>query len=754
MLSKLRASQSATFVKMLRRGIICSLIPLLCMSFFILFFNLNQSLARLGALSRGMLFQSDQMAAYILTDLQRSAQSLARDSTVVDFAMRPYLRDTERNTSIRASLSNLANSYDYVENISLFSPKESLRISSSGAISYGEREELSAYLSALRTADIHTEILYPEGTTPRMIIAVGIPFASRAPLAVAVLQVDLSTLLALCISDGSDGSLRNLYVLDPSGALLFSDTQLEWTGDLSELRMDTTQTGSGLKTARAGLLQYSVFVSGRSGWQFVYISNALSGSSSLSTLLLPLLISVLAACMIGLLLAYQSSKVLYSPLLKLISSLKEPAAVSEPPQDEYQWLSDYYDQLLNQRDEVYQQVNAVRPLLLKKFLLSLADGTQNSPDEIQYQIKVLDIPFQMTFFNALLLQLDGYYALPCSEEEKRDIKDQMQAQIGSYSNHEVYCTTAELDDETLLVICNFQAADTQEAARQTLHALAEEMKKELSKHWPLTVTIGLGRICSSPEALPVSCQQAKSALAYKLYRGAGRIIDFDETQMEPRQIYYDFEKIHQLVNYVRSGDEKNTRELLNMLFEELSSLHQLPPEQVRSILEYLTAGIGEVIQAADLTAELGTREELDQELAHKVTLPEIEQWITDICLRTASAVRSSRSDRIRKNAEQIKAYIDDNLTKDISLSSISEYVNYSPTYVSKVFRQYYATSYIDYVNSSRVKLSQQLLSTRKDLSVKEVGFQVGFNNMQTFFRIFKKYVGMTPMQFREHEPPS
>lgn len=329
----------------------------------------------------------------------------------------------------------------------------------------------------------------------------------------------------------------------------------------------------------------------------------------------------------------------------------------------------------------------------------------------------------------------------------------MQAQVNSYSSDQVYCIAVELNVDTLLVICNLQAADTQESAKQLFRALAEEMKEELSKHWSLTVTLALGRVCSSPGELPMSCQRAKSALAYKLYRGAGSIIDFDEAQMQPRQIYYDFEKIHQLVNNVRSGDEKNSKALLKSLFQELSSLHQLPPEQVRRILESLTAGIGEVIQTADLAGELGTTAELDQELAHRVTLPEIEQWLTELCLQTAAAVRSSRSDRIRQNAEQIRAYIDENLTKDISLTSISEYVNYSPTYVSKVFRQYYATSYIDYMNSSRVKLSQQLLSSRKDLSVKEVGFQVGFNNMQTFFRTFKKYVGMTPLQYREQESP-
>ena len=136
----------------------------------------------------------------------------------------------------------------------------------------------------------------------------------------------------------------------------------------------------------------------------------------------------------------------------------------------------------------------------------------------------------------------------------------------------------------------------------------------------------------------------------------------------------------------------------------------------------------------------------------KKTMPELKAWLLELCTQIAAQMKSSSSERTRQIAARIKNYIDESLTQDISLVSISEYVNYSPTYVSKVFRQYYGTSYIDYVNSSRVKLSQELLLAEEELSVKEIGFRVGFNNLQSFFRIFKKYTGMTPLQYRERDP--
>lgn len=97
----------------------------------------------------------------------------------------------------------------------------------------------------------------------------------------------------------------------------------------------------------------------------------------------------------------------------------------------------------------------------------------------------------------------------------------------------------------------------------------------------------------------------------------------------------------------------------------------------------MTSGIGEIIQSAQLPLEPPA--ELESELSKKATLPDMEVWLTELCMRTAEAMRRTSSDRVRQNAERIKAYIDNNLTQDISLSSISEYVNYSPTYVSRSF---------------------------------------------------------------------
>lgn len=124
-------TRNSVFIKTLRRGVLCSLIPLLFMSTCIFVLDLQRSLEQLGSVTVNMLAQSDQMVHYMMEDVMRSISTLAKDPSVVDFSMRPYLRDTERNSNLCTLLSTLSDSYSYVEESILYSPYESLQISSS-----------------------------------------------------------------------------------------------------------------------------------------------------------------------------------------------------------------------------------------------------------------------------------------------------------------------------------------------------------------------------------------------------------------------------------------------------------------------------------------------------------------------------------------------------------------------------------------------------------------------------------------------
>lgn len=121
--------------------------------------------------------------------------------------------------------------------------------------------------------------------------------------------------------------------------------------------------------------------------------------------------------------------------------------------------------------------------------------------------------------------------------------------------------------------------------------------------------------------------------------------------------------------------------------------------------------------------------------------------------RTLFRISASYSQKNRyKYVEQAKRYVNDNyMDSNLSLSSVGDFVGISASYLSEVWSETSHEKFSVYLATLRTEKAQQLLISTT-LSIKEIGFRCGFNSVQNFIRVFKKYTGMPPGQFRENLP--
>ena len=96
-------------------------------------------------------------------------------------------------------------------------------------------------------------------------------------------------------------------------------------------------------------------------------------------------------------------------------------------------------------------------------------------------------------------------------------------------------------------------------------------------------------------------------------------------------------------------------------------------------------------------------------------------------------------------------YIQDNLTKELTLETVSAVANYSPNYFSEIFKKETGTTFNAYVRNMRLLFAQKLL-IYSNLSVTEICFECGFKDYSNFMRCFKNSFGTSPNLFRkEHD---
>lgn len=104
----------------------------------------------------------------------------------------------------------------------------------------------------------------------------------------------------------------------------------------------------------------------------------------------------------------------------------------------------------------------------------------------------------------------------------------------------------------------------------------------------------------------------------------------------------------------------------------------------------------------------------------------------------------SESRRILK----VKDYISKHYTEEIRLADLADLVGMSTTSFSRFFKLRSGKTLSDYVVEMRLGVaSRQLVDTTN--SVSEICYDCGFNTLSNFNRLFRKYKGCSPTEFRE-----
>lgn len=96
--------------------------------------------------------------------------------------------------------------------------------------------------------------------------------------------------------------------------------------------------------------------------------------------------------------------------------------------------------------------------------------------------------------------------------------------------------------------------------------------------------------------------------------------------------------------------------------------------------------------------------------------------------------------------QDIVSYIDDNITKKLTVENIAAHCYLSQTYLQCIFKQQYGIPLAEYVRKQRMKRSMELLATEKRVS--DIAYDIGFEHESSFIRSFKREFGMTPGEAR------
>lgn len=205
----------------------------------------------------------------------------------------------------------------------------------------------------------------------------------------------------------------------------------------------------------------------------------------------------------------------------------------------------------------------------------------------------------------------------------------------------------------------------------------------------------------------------------------------------------------QLTAGLQSGSEQQVNLALDwfgQIFREIGSMH------------HLTA-INLYHQISNLYIEFIIQYGLMEKLALQIGLYKLysynqfQSWkelidyykkLSAILLQTITFEENGSRER---TISQIKAYIQNNLNRELSLTMIANFVNYNSTYISRLFRQMTGENLFQYIMRMRIDKATEYLTQTND-SIQTIAEKLGFDTSQYFSSVFKKQTGLSPRDYR------
>ena len=94
-----------------------------------------------------------------------------------------------------------------------------------------------------------------------------------------------------------------------------------------------------------------------------------------------------------------------------------------------------------------------------------------------------------------------------------------------------------------------------------------------------------------------------------------------------------------------------------------------------------------------------------------------------------------------------RKFIHQHIADELSLSSVARAAGISPGHLSEKFRQITGVNFVDYVNRLRIEQACARLGN-EGARISEIAFDVGFQSLSQFNRVFKQISGKSPTEYR------
>lgn len=502
------------------------------------------------------------------------------------------------------------------------------------------------------------------------------------------------------IGDAPDGDVAYSRILELRPDILVSDVKMP--------RMDGTLLLQ--KLSAAGLRIAALFISGYS--EVSLVKSAIRFGAQ-DYILKPLDLSELE-----------------SAVARMVARLREDSAKAE------------------RLSRMEAQLRRSMPLLRDRYVVGLLKNGASGFEEIQSDAEFLGLEVAPEEeMNVFVLTLDEYgrYFDPATEREKYLCGFAVQNIITELIGRSYTGYIAQEEKRELVGLIQSRKLDPGELAE-----FYAGMRRTLAEALGVVASIGVGRVVRSLTELPSSYRVASENAKDRFLRGSGVYAAQNGRQRKKADMLLAYQYLNSLrLDLTACQDPARMDAVVEDIFDRLLAVEDIGEEDIKSFCFHAISKLHSLLAEQDSanSGDFKKQNEAINSVFRQNTLDGLKRCLIQYFREIVRSFQEHQAEAYASTVVMVKRALQEDYARQWTLDELASRVNVSKAYMCTLFKQNTGQTIMDYLAKTRVYKAAGLLRN-PHIKINEVGDLVGYGDPGYFTRIFKKYFGISPSQYR------
>lgn len=692
----------------------------------------------------------------VFDQLEQEMKLSLWSSDFLALMLRPDQRDANLDYRVLTVLESQVNENDLIRKTYLYLPFSDQVYVYTGVSTdrqyLGDRELIDQYLSIRGKNRNPTDVSEQRVLIYNRRIFLAQDFCLPNYIGTLFYELDRKALYRIIQQENSDFN-TTIYVYDQNDNLLFDYMAAgPQAADFSHSEKFKTDVADNDKA------EYYLYASDTLGWKYLVRINKrmkLVPLSTLAAILLPVLLLYFGLSQIF---SLYITKTVYRPINRLMKIITDPEygkGKSTPDtenniRNEVDFLEKAYLSTVEENEQHQILMLHIGDDILEQLLRNILLGRES--DEQIIQRTLWDI-------NRESLLTGSFTVIAGEFSEEEMIEDSIvQQELGQRAFHSaihLICSEGYQSicvpigsNRAALVIC-FEEGSSVNQIKELLHSMEKQLM-ERTEDVPYTHWFGTGGVCRQLADLRFVWQEALEKVRHQRYVSQESMNISMEAGMyntvsEKDQYFH--EQLQVIFTDIAEGNLDKANHAMHFVLGEIEEDKEDGIRELRLVIENMAELlISAQVRQEDMEVAGFMRQEpesLDDNMQKMLTFTQGQYQKAVSLILDANRRIHNRYVEAAKNYV-MEYYMEGTLT----LERISNFIGISPAYLSRIFSEATGEGLNIWINMYKIEQAKRYLM-QTGLNISEVGYKCGFNSAQSFARVFKKYTGQSPKQFRE-----